>query len=159
MLRENRAAGTFVWDEYPTYEEWIAQFDMDTDTPDMAKLESAHEGHLPVWSEGNVYFNGARAYRAEQNGLVDAAHTVSADVEETEAGYVLKTDLYQYIDDMSCRMISTDTLGKAFEPEEPFENPDGTPITFDTDYFGEHRGTRILPGPFARAHGCVRLTL
>ncbi len=159
MLRENRAAGTFVWDEYPTYEEWIEQFDMDTDTPDMAKLESAHEGHLPVWSEGNVYFNGAKAYRAEQNGLVDAAHTVSADVEETEAGYVLKTDLYQYIDDMSCRMISTDTLGKAFEPEEPFENPDGTPITFDTDYFGEHRGTRILPGPFARAHGCVRLTL
>ena len=35
---ENREVGTHVMDEYPTYEEWIAQFDMDTDTPDMAKL-------------------------------------------------------------------------------------------------------------------------
>ena len=46
-------------------------------------------------------------------------------------------------------MVYTGTLGKAFEPEEPFENPDGTPITFDRDYFGEHRGTDVLPGPFA----------
>jgi GGDEF domain-containing protein len=75
---ENRKVGTDVWDEYPTYEEWISQFDMDTDTPDMAKLESAHEGHLPVWSEGNVYFNGAGAYRAERNGKADAQHTVDA---------------------------------------------------------------------------------
>ena len=33
--------------------------------------------------------------------------------------------------------------------EEFFENPDGTPITFDTDYFGGHRGAKVIPGPFA----------
>ena len=32
-------------------------------------------------------------------------------------------------------MINTEVLGKAFEPEEFFENPDATPITFDADYF------------------------
>lgn len=152
---ENRKVGTDVWDEYPTYEEWIAQFDMDTNTPDMAKLEPAHNGHLPVWSGGNVYFNGAKAYRAEQNGIVDTEHTVSADVEKTEKGYVFKTDLYEYIKDFTCGMISTKTLGKAFEPEQPFENPDGTPITFDRDYFGSHRAARVIPGPFADAAGCV----
>ena len=46
-------------------------------------------------------------------------------------------------------MINTEVLGKAFEPEEPFENPDGTPIQFDMDYFGGHRGAGVLPGPFA----------
>ena len=148
---ENRHVGTDVWDEYPTYDEWIAQFDMDTDVPDMAKLEPAHSGHLPVWCEGNAYFNGAKAYRAEKNGKVDTEHAVNIDIEKTDDGYVLKTDLYDYIKDMKCRMISTDTLGKAFEPEQKFENPDGTPITFDADYFGSHRGIDVIPGPFAEA--------
>ena len=47
------------------------------------------------------------------------------------------------------RMINTDVLGKAFEPEQLFENPDGTPIQFDADYFGNHRGVNVIPGPFA----------
>ena len=152
---ENRKVGTAVWDEYPTYEEWIAQFDMDTDTPDMAKLEPAHEGHLPVWSEGNVYFNGAKAYRAEKNGRVDTEHTVSVKIEETPDGWELKTGLYEYLEGMECRMISTGTLGKAFEPEQCYENPDGTPITFDTDYLGEHRAAGVIPGPFAKFEGSV----
>ena len=46
-------------------------------------------------------------------------------------------------------LIDSDTLGKAFEPEQRFENPDGTPITFDTDFEGKKREGQILPGPFA----------
>ena len=48
-------------------------------------------------------------------------------------------------------MITSDVLGYAFEPEQRFENPDGTAITFDTDYLGEHRGLSVMPGPFASA--------
>ena len=36
----------------------------------------------------------------------------------------------------------------AFEPEEKYENPDGSPITFDTDFFGKKRSGTIIPGPF-----------
>ena len=46
-------------------------------------------------------------------------------------------------------MIDTETLGKAFEPEEYYENTDGTPITFNEDYFGNKRGIRVMPGPYA----------
>ena len=46
-------------------------------------------------------------------------------------------------------LVTSDVLGKAFEPEERFENSDGTGIVFDSDYFGSHRGLRIMPGPFA----------
>ena len=45
-------------------------------------------------------------------------------------------------------MISTDTLGVAFEPQQKYENPDGSPITFDCDYLGNHRGADVIPGPF-----------
>lgn len=48
---------------------------------------------------------------------------------------MLETNLYEVLGGFSSRMINTEVLGKAFEPEEPFENPDGTPIQFDMDYF------------------------
>ena len=152
MEIENRKTGTMVWDSYPTYDAWISQFDLDTDTPDMAKLEPAHMGHLPVWSEGNLYFNGAKAYRAEKNGAVDTKHPVCVSAAETDGGWTLQTDLYEFLKEeegLACRMIHSDILGKAFEPEERFENPDGSAITFDTDYFGKHRSVDVIPGPFA----------
>jgi hypothetical protein len=83
----------------------------------MAELEKVHFGHLPVWSEGNIYINGARACRQEKKG--------------------------------KCRLITSDILGKAFEPDQRFESPDGSEIIFDTDCYGEKRTGEIIPGPFA----------
>lgn len=146
---ENREVGTHVMDEYPTYEEWIAQFDMDTDTPDMAKLAPAHEGRLPVWVEGNAYLGGAKACKNERNCLVNGEQPVQVEVELENGRPVLSTNVYELLEGFTGRRIDTQVLGKAFEPEEYFENPDGTPITFDQDYFGDHRGAHPLPGPFA----------
>ena len=146
---ENREVGTHVMDDYPTYEAWIKMFDMDTDTPDMAKLEAAHNHKLPVWIKGNVYFNGAKAYKNETCHRIDNEHTVTVDVDCSDGNPVLSTNLYDYLDDFSVGMVNSDILGYAFEPEERFENPDGTDIVFDRDYFGSHRGVNILPGPFA----------
>ena len=83
----------------------------------MAELEKAHFGHLPIWSEGNIYLNGAKACRQEKKG--------------------------------KCRLITSDILGKAFEPEQRFESPDGSDIIFDTDYYGDVRTDQVIPGPFA----------
>ena len=47
-------------------------------------------------------------------------------------------------------MISTGILGMAFEPEEAFENPDGTPIIMNEDILGRKRDLRPIPGPFAQ---------
>ena len=54
--------------------------------------------------------------------------------------------MYELLDGFTGRMVNTGILGKAFEPEQPFENPDGTPIQFDADYFGSHRGVDVVPG-------------
>lgn len=148
--RENRLAGTWMFDEYPTKEEWDAQFDF-TKPADMKKLETAHFGHLPVWSEGNVYLAGAKAWKHEKNGLTENQNLVTVELEEKDGQYYLNTNLYEIVADFSDRMIDTDVLGMAFEPEQPFENPDGTKIRFDRDYFGNHRGIRVVPGPFADA--------
>ena len=87
----------------------------------MAELEKAHFGKLPIWSEGNLYLDGAASCRHETSAV--------------------------------CRMITSDILGKAFEPDQRFENPDGTAIIFDTDFYGNKRTGKIVPGPFSYVPG------
>jgi alpha-N-arabinofuranosidase len=42
-------------------------------------------------------------------------------------------------------------LGKAVIPDAAFENPDGSPLRVDTDYFGNKRDPdNPFPGPFTR---------
>ena len=41
--------------------------------------------------------------------------------------------------DRTRKLVTTDLLGKAIIPNLPYEQPDGTPIRIDTDYFGKGR--------------------
>lgn len=144
----NFAVGTHMWNGYPLYEEWIKRFDLDAHRPNMGKLQDAHFDHLPVWIDGNAYLGGAQAFDKEENYLMDAAEAKVELVCE-DGKYLLRTDVFERIRNARAHLISTDTLGKAFEPEAKYENPDGTPIVLDEDYFGSKRSLRILPGPFA----------
>ncbi|MDO4965895.1 MAG: right-handed parallel beta-helix repeat-containing protein [Lachnospiraceae bacterium] len=146
---ENRKVGTYCFDEYPTYDEWIKMFDMDDEYPNMKKHEPAHFAHLPVWIDGNAYFEGSTAWKNEKNAFVDKSGKAYAEIVEKDGAYFLDTNIYEILGDFKDDMISTETLGKAFEPQQRFENPDGTPITFDYDILGNHRGINVIPGPFA----------
>ena len=147
-MADNQVVGTEVFDEYPTYEEWIANFDMDQQA-DMGKLASYHFSHLPVWVSGNAYFNGARAWKKEQSNLIDTENHVKVELVEEDNKLFLKTNVYDLLGDFRDGIINSDILGYAFEPEQRFENPDGTAILFNEDYLGSHRGTATIPGPFA----------
>ncbi len=145
-------AGTACFDIFPSYEDWISNFMMGEE-PDMRHLAQFHFGHLPVWVSGNAYFNGATVSRHEAHGLADGDAKVTVEIVERDGRPVLKTNVYDFLGDFRDGIITSDTLGCAFEPEQRFENPDGTPITFDRDYCGGHRGLDTLPGPFAEGEG------
>ena len=70
---------------------------------------------------------------------------------EEDGKCVLKTNVYSYIKEFADGVVTSDTLGCAFEPEQRFENPDGSAIVFDRDFLDAHRGLSTLPGPFAEA--------
>ena len=145
---DNQIAGTEVFDGYPTYDEWIANFEMDKPA-NMFKLMEHHFGHLPVWINGNAYFNGAKAFKKEGSNLVDNKNQAAVELEERDGQYYLKTNVYDLMDGFKAGIINSDILGYAFEPEQRFENPDGTEIIFTEDYLGGHRGVSAVPGPFA----------
>lgn len=145
---ENRLVGTNVFDKFPNEKEWLDQFDFSVPA-DMGVLEPAHFGHLPVWIEGNAYLAGARAYKNEVNPLVTEAKDVKVELVEKDGSIYLDTNIYDIIGEFQDRMINTEILGKAFEPQQRFENVDGTDIVFDKDYFDAHRGATVIPGPLA----------
>ena len=102
---------------------------------------------LPVWTGGNVFFNGAKPCDIEEDFTVDDEHEIYVELKEVNGDYKLDTNLDEYLP--KCRIITSDTLGMAFEPEERFENPDGSDIIFDADYYGNKRGELPVAGPFA----------
>ena len=140
--------GTAPFDIFPAYDEWISHFMMDRE-PDMGALAPYHFGHLPVWVEGNAYFAGATVSKHEKHGLVNKRARPKVELAEKDGKFILKTNVYGYMKDFLDGIITSDILGCAFEPEQRFENPDGSAITFDSDYLGGHRGLSALPGPFA----------
>lgn len=141
----NIIVGTDVFDGYPTFEEWNQEFD---GYCGMGSPESdRYYMHLPVWADGNIYMNGAKAWKKESTAATGSAN-VTLDVVQKSEGWVLNTNLYELLPDQICRISSTETLGMAFESEEKYENPDGSPIIFDTDFFGERRSDNPTAGPF-----------
>ena len=144
--------GTKPFDGYPTMKEYKDRFaahePMDNDDKDR------YYDHLPVWTGGNAFFNGAQPCDREIGAFVDTEHEITWELGEDGT---FTTDLYDFLPVMNNEVISTEVLGMAFEPEERFEQPDGTPIVFCRDYFDEHRGADPLSGPFASPADAFKL--
>ena len=151
----NFICGTLPYNKYPTATEYFSQFRKDAERK-MGSKDMYYE-HLPVYLEGNAYFNGARCCDME-NAHVDKDHKVSFYIDEDGGRYTLHTNLYEYLPRNLTRPINTEVLGLAFEPEARFENPDGSSISFDRDYFGRKRGIHPLAGPFEEC-GTDRFTV
>ncbi len=141
----NLTCGTVPYDSYPTYEEWEKQFEgycgMGSEPSDR------YYNPLPVWAAGNVYFNGAVPMKKEADAVV-SEEKATLKLIEKDGTYTLKTNVFSLLKGVECQMVSTQLLGMAFESEQKFENPDGSPIVFDSDYFGNHREVTPKAGPF-----------
>jgi alpha-N-arabinofuranosidase len=71
-------------------------------------------------------------------------------VEESDGIYLYMT-LDKSYKSLRNTLVTTQLLGKAMIPDLSFENPDGTPLKIDTDYFGKERNEkRPSAGPFEK---------
>lgn len=143
----NKYTGTFVYDTYPDREEYEAMF-ADGNLFNYARYYT----HLPVSCEGNLYANGARPCRREKEPAV-LDKPVELMLEQRDGGWYLTVSGLPDRTFEQCSVVNTARMGEAFEPEQPFEAPDGSPITIDRDYFGNPVAEHPLPGPFAQFCG------
>ena len=142
----NTEAGLATFDFCPNEAEWKAMFEGYCGMGSPAS--DRYYSPLPVWAAGNVYLGGAKPRKGEQDAVISGAKA-EVRLEEKDGKLTVVTNLSKIMPKTACRIISTPDLGTAFEPEQPFEAPDGTPITFDTDFYGAKRTGPVLPGPFA----------
>lgn len=148
---KNGTTGTIPFNEYPSEDEYIRKFFVEGDTGATEDRDKFYD-KLPVYLGGNAYFNGAKPMDRETDAYVDTRNTVIAEVVKVDGEYRLNTNLGGLVPIcMKNSIISTAMLGEAFEPEMKFENPDGSEIILNQDYFGQHRPVNPLPGPFASA--------
>ncbi len=146
MDMNNFIAGTCPYNRYPTPTEYFSKFSRNS-FKEFGSNDIYYD-HLPVYAGGNAYYNGARPCDNEPSAHVDNDHRISLYLDEEDGRYTIHTNLYEYLPRNYTVPINTDVLGVAFEPEQRFENPDGSPIVFDSDYFGRKRGIHPVAGPF-----------
>jgi alpha-N-arabinofuranosidase len=103
---------------------------------------------FPLETVGNVYFNEALPY-AREAGAVKAPGDLGIKVVEHGGHVELQLDPGSAVTRAKTRLATTALLGTTRVSQLGFENPDGSPLRVDTDYFGEARnGKHPTAGPF-----------
>lgn len=111
----------------------------------------------PLFTGGNVYLNGARAYTGEIALSLPEADP-RAGVAEEGAGVVLRLALPAGLRPEGTQRVTTRLLGRARIPGLAYENPDGSPLVLDTDYAGKARDAqKPWPGPFEGSAKAMRV--
>ena len=95
----------------------------------------------------NLYLNGAAPWSHEKDARVMTDRPVRLAVVEAQGHYWLETDLAALTADQVGEPVTTAALGLAFEPEQPYTNPDGSPLEPGRDFAGTVRGNAPRIGP------------
>ena len=109
-----------------------------------------NQAKLPVWMNGNIYYNGAKPSNKDVDFVNEPTFNPGVKlIDEGGKGSLQLTFSNNYFD-KKVNIITTEILGKAKIPKAAFDNPDGTPLKIDKDYFGKIRaGETTTAGPFS----------
>ena len=107
---------------------------------------------FPPKTGGNVYCNGARPYVAETNHVVQAGDGTQVKLMDEGDHVFLNLTLDKALLTSKTTLVTTEFLGKAKVPGCAYENPDGSSLKVDADYFGKKRNRKNpSAGPFENA--------
>ena len=101
----------------------------------------------PVTAGGNAYFAPAQPFPADTLGGV-RQRPEEVVIEETADGvFIVLPDVE--LPTAEVGIVRGDELGQTVLAKTGYENPDGSSVVFDTDYFGQKRSeSSLVPGPF-----------
>ncbi|MBM3335924.1 hypothetical protein FJY63_14800, partial [Candidatus Sumerlaeota bacterium] len=98
-------------------------------------------------------------YVKETNPLILSDADPAPETVETEGHVSFRLTLGPAPQKAATTLVTTERLGRAKVADLPYENPDGSPLKINTDYFGNARNdTNPAPGPFEHP-GAGRIVL
>jgi hypothetical protein len=122
-------------------------------------LEVYNAVKLSMQMDGNVYYKGAKPCVKETNYVEKADFDPKIEIVEQGENVYLHVTLDESVESLDSKLVTTDLLGKAVVPDQAFENPDGSALKIDADYFRSKRSDNDpTAGPFEHP-GQGRLTL
>lgn len=122
---------------------------------DLSQYDSAP---APVAMAGNVFLSGARPSKFEKEPVAKAGFDPALKLIRNDAQVWLEMRLDPaWTAAAPHQTVTTALLGRAAVPNAAFEQPDGSPVCLNLDYFNEHRNeANPTPGPFENPSHEVR---
>jgi hypothetical protein len=103
----------------------------------------------PLQVDGNIYLHGALHFAGEKNFVERTDMNPEIQLSEENGHVFLTINLEDISRNYKNQLVTTALLGTVITPGCAFENPDGTPLKIDTDYFGHNRNEADpTAGPF-----------
>lgn len=101
----------------------------------------------PVYIDNNMYLNGAVPYEKENNKILLEDFSPELEIIEEENEVYLVCELPDEFEEFLGEVHTTNTLERVRIVDAHFENPDGSELFLDEDYFGESKKERSVLGP------------
>lgn len=148
--KDNEHRGTYGTTCYEKYRHEAYKKSLITDDPNVQSDTPMFDvgRTLPVVMQDNAYFNGAQNWEHEKNPRIISDFHAEVSVTEEDGHYWLDTNLGEFLGNLTAEQVTTAILGKAFEPDQAFENRDGSPLAVDSDLMNYPRGEKVKIGPF-----------
>lgn len=146
------AVGLGGYDKHPNIKDkkwWEYTNEELAELGDAAKDFFIGNAVLPVAMGGNVYLNNAVPSLHESNAKIYVQKAINVEINPEHGKVKIQVNDPHLFQGASPMVITTDLLGKTYHADMNFEEPDGTPYRFDSDFFGIKRPEAdVTPGPF-----------
>jgi hypothetical protein len=141
--------GTSMYDDnLKSLEEYIETIaSIDKETPGDHRLFNDIEQHVDI--ARNAYIGDAQPYVHEANHYLVPDFDTEFEIEEADDGVYLNVTLPDDFDTFVHAVQDTASLGRVRIVDADFENPDGSPLTLNKDYFKAPGGETVVVGPIA----------
>jgi hypothetical protein len=112
-------------------------------------LEVYNAVKLPMQIDGNMYYKGAKPCIKETNYAEEPDFDPGIEIVEQGKNVYLHMTVDNSLKSLHSKLVTTQLLGKTVITDQAYENPNGSPLEIDTDYFGKKRNeANPTAGPF-----------
>jgi len=138
--------GTALFEAYPTS---LEAYIKAVDTKSPCDHDVFFAENQPVYLGGNVYLNEAKPSAKEKEKLDMQGFDPSFSIEEKDNEIYLNITLPKGFEQLTSAPHNTNSLGRVRIQGANFENPDGTDLYLNSDFFGNTTNEKTVSGPIS----------